>query len=411
VRAVQLGACAGLLLLLGGAAAAAAAAEPDHVRGLYLEAVRLMTEGRHEEATAAFEHLIDVEPQHAGAWLELALNHCTLGHPAEAERLFREIEVRFAPSAGILEVINSHRSQGCQPWRPKTVGSVTLSRGTDSNVNQGTSNPVFVTGSGPDRVESLLSADYLPRRDSYLQTAFEATRELNQRGAIAFAQLRVRRNDVVSDQDTNALLVGADRPFGSGPWSGRGMGSVSMVSLGGKLYQRQFQLQARSALPLPLPEHYDLTLSAALGNIAYLTRKKFDSNTGEISALLNYRGASNQQQLAFGALVDRGEAGRLGGNRHGWYTGVQWQRQFGARLNGELGWTRQDWRGQTVYFPGLIDAVREQSTRQWRASLTTALTPTQGVQLEWRHVQNKENISLFQYNSQAVQLNWRWNGF
>lgn len=407
MRRLLLAACAAFLLLCSGAAAAA----PDRVRDLYLEAVRLMTEGRNEEASAAFEHLIDLEPQHAGAWLELALNHCTMGHPVEAERLFREIEVRFAPSAGILEVINSHRKRGCEPWRPKTVRSMTFTRGTDSNVNQGASNPVFVTGSGPNQIENLLAPGYLPRRDSYLQGALDVTRELNQRGAIAFAQLRVRHNDRVSDQDTNALLLGAERPLGIGGWNTRVLGSASLVSLGGTLYQRQLQLQARGAVPLPLPEHVELTVSAALGNIAYLTRQKFDSNTGEVSALLNYRGAANQQQAALGALVDRGEAGRLGGNRHGWYTSLQWQRQFNARLNAELGWTRQDWRGQTVYFPGLIDAVREQSTRQWRAALATPLSRSQSLQLEWRHVQNKENISLFQYNSQVVQLNWRWNGF
>lgn len=391
--------------------AAAAATTPDQVRDLYLEAVRLMTDGRNEEASAAFEHLIELEPQHAGAWLELALNHCTLGHPAEAERMFREIEVRFAPSAGILEVINSHRKQGCQLWEGKTYRSVTLTRGTDSNVNQGASNPVFVTGSGPDRFESLLSADFLPRRDSYLQGSFEVMRELSQQGAIAFAQLRLRRHDQFSEQDTKALLLGADRPFSVLGWQVRGMGSISVISLGGELYQRQLQLQARTAAPVKLPQNYELTLSAALGKIAYLTRTKFDSNTGELNALLNYRGQAAQIQVAMGALVDRGEAGRLGGNRHGWYTSVQSQRQFNPRLNGELGWTRQDWHGQTVYSPGLIDAVRMQSTRQWRAALTTPLSPTQSVQLEWRHVQNKENISLFQYNSQVVQLNWRWNGF
>jgi tetratricopeptide (TPR) repeat protein len=400
-----------LAALLLSCAGAAAASIPDKVRDLYLDAVRLMTEGRHEEASSAFAHLIELEPQHAGAWLELALNQCTLGRPAEAERLFREIEVRFAPSAGILEVINSRRRQGCQSWRPKTVNSVALTRGTDSNINQGASNPVFVIGSGPDRIERLLTDDYLPQRDSYTQGTLEATRELNQRGAIAFAQLRVRHNDRLSEQDTNAVLVGADRPFSIGRWSARAMGSVSLVSLGGELYQRQLQLQVRAPVPLALPENVELTVSAALGNIVYLTRQKFDNNTAELSALLNYRGARNQQQGALGLLADRGEAGRLGGNRHGWYTSVSWQRQFSDRLNGELGWTRQDWRGRRVYSPQVIDEIRSQSTRQWRASLTAPVGQKQSIQLEWRHVQNKENISLFQYNSQVVQLNWRWNGF
>lgn len=400
-----------LLLALLLCAGSAGASTPDAVNQLYLEAVRLMTEGRSAAATAAFEHLIEIEPQHAGAWLELALNHCTLGHPAEAERLFREIELRFAPSAGILEVINSHRQHGCQPWQPKSARSVTLARGTDSNVNQGASNPVFVTGSGAERIENLLSDSYLPRRDSYVQAAFDATRELEQRGTVGFAQLRARHHDRYSDQDTNALLVGADRPFSAAGWNARTMGSVSLVSLGGQLYQRQLQLQVRGAVPLTLPEHVELTLSAALGHTAYLTRQRFDANTGELSALLNYRGQASAAQGTFGLLVDRGEAGRLGGNRHGWYASAQLQRQLSARVNGEFGATLQDWRGQSIYSPGLIEAVRSQSTRQWRAALGATLSAQHSVQLEWRHVQNRENISLFQYNSQVVQLNWRWNGF
>ena len=396
-----------LLLLAGNARAAT----PDRLQTLYLEAVTLMTQGRHEAAAAALERLIAIEPQHAGAWLELAINHCTLGRPAEAERLFREIDVRFAPSAGILEVIDSHRRQGCQPRQPKVVRAMTLSRGLDTNVNQGASNPVFVTGSGADRIESLLSSSYLPRRDSYVQAAFETSRELDRRGTVGFAQLRARRHDRQREQDTNAVLLGADRPFELAGWRARAMGSVSFVSLGGQLYQRQLQLQARTALPLPLPPHIDLTVSAALGNIVYLTRQKFDTNTGELSALLNYRGAATSGQAAAGVLADRGEAGRLGGNRRGWYASLQAQHRLGARLDGELGYTRQDWRGQDIYAPDLIEAVRSQSTRQWRAALTAAISPHHSVQLEWRNVRNNENISLFQYASRVVQLNWRCNGF
>lgn len=395
-------------LLLAGSASAAT---PERLQALYLEAVTLMTQGRHEEASAALERLIAIEPQHAGAWLELAINHCTLGHPAEAERLFREIEVRFAPSAGILDVIDSHRRQGCQPRQPKVARAFTLSRGTDSNVNQGASNPVFVTGSGPDRIGNLLSDSYLPHRDNYSQAGFDTTRELDARGTVGFAQLRSRHHDRLSEQDTNAVLLGADRPFDVAGWGARAMGSVSFVTLGGELYQRQLQLQARTALPLPLPPRFALTLSAALGNIVYLTRQKFDTNTAEVSTLLNYRGAQGGGQAAAGVLADRGEAGRLGGNRRGWYASAQAQHRFGARLDGELGYTRQDWHGSSIYSPGLIEAVRRQSTRQWRAALTGAVTPQHSVQLEWRNVRNNENISLFQYDSRVVQLNWRWNGF
>ncbi|TFW35095.1 tetratricopeptide repeat protein [Massilia horti] len=398
--------------LLAACGAVAAAATPQDLETLYLKGLQLMNEGRQQEAAAAFEQLIAIAPQHAGAWMELAMHQCALGDAAEAERLFREIEMRFAPSAGILEVINASRRQGCKPWQAKQYASFALARGIDTNVNQGASNPVFAIGSGPDRIEGLLSDDFLPKRDSYVQAAFDYTRELNQQGMVGFVQMRVRRQDEISQQDTNSLLLGLDRPFQAGIWRSHGTLSASMVTLGGKLYQRQLQLQARTTPKLSvLPEHLDLTLSAALGKIEYVTRQGFDATNGELGAQLNYRTPQALGQAAAGLLADRGESARPGGNRHGWYASAQLQRALFDRATGELGWTRQDWQGESVYSPQLIDAIRHQSTRQWRATVNMPLAKHQLLQLEWRQVHNRENISLFQYNSQALQLSWRWNGF
>lgn len=396
------------LFALGPAASAAA---PEELERLYLEAVRLMEAGRHEDATAAFERLIELEPQHAGARLELAISHCTLGHPSEAEKMFRDIEVRFAPSAGILDVINAHRKTGCKPWQARSYRGATLSRGSDSNVNQGASNPVFVSGSGPERIESLLSDDFLPKRDGYTQAAFDYTRELNRHGAIGFAQLRSRRYDNLQSQDTNAVLLGVDRPLRGTGWPTSTSASGSLVSLGGKVYQRQLQLQARTMPAVSLIRPLDLTLSAALGRVEYVSRKAFNANSAELGAMLGYRGRHTLGQVAAGALFEQGHPNRPGGDRRGGYASAQLQRQFNGDYAGEVSLTRQDWHSAGVYSPGLIDVVRRQSTRQVRAAVTRALGPQHSLQLEWRHVRNHENISLFQYNSEVVQLNWRWSGF
>ncbi len=392
-------------------AGAAGAVTPEQQQDLYLNAMRMMAEGRHEEARDALEKLIAIEPQHAGAWLDLAISQCTIGNAAEAEKLFREIEVRFAPSVAILEVMNAHRRQGCKPWQARSFRSITLARGTDSNVNQGASNPVFVTGSGPDRIETLLAEDFLPQRDDYSQATFDYARELDQRGSVAMVQFRVRKHDSLSDQDTNALLVGLDKPVKVLGWNTRALATTSMITLGGQLYQRQLQLQGRIAPPVKLPAKTDLILAASVGKVDYVTRTNFDSITGEVSAMLSYRGDDTQGQLSTGRLVEHGDTGRLGGDRHGWFGSVQGQHSFSDRFQGELGWTQQDWRGQTSYSPGLIDAVRAQSTRQWRGAFAWQLGGGHRVQLEWRDVRNRENITLFQYNSQVVQLNWRWAGF
>ena len=221
----------------------------------------------------------------------------------------------------------------------------------------------------------------------------------------------MRHHDSLSEQDTNALLVGIDRPFKLGAVTVRGQATASLVSLNGVLYQRQAQLQGRVSPPLPLPSQYELVLSASLSRVEYLRRTNFDANTGEASALLNYNSERSRLQVALGALYDRGNDARPGGARQGWYNSVLWQRRVAPAVIGELGFTRQDWDGERAYSPGLIDLTRHQSTRQLRAAVTRELSRAHSVQLEYRYIDNQENISLFQYNSRVLQLSWRWAGW
>ena len=100
--------CTALLaMLLASPAWAQEAATPDPKRQqeLYQEALQSLAEGRKQDASEALARLIDKEPLHAGAWLDLALIQCSLGHGDEAERLFANIETRFSPSLDVLELI------------------------------------------------------------------------------------------------------------------------------------------------------------------------------------------------------------------------------------------------------------------------------------------------------------------
>lgn len=399
------------LLLLAAGSARAGDGATDEIEARYLRAVELMTQGRHEEAAKAFEELIKLEPLHAGAWLELAINHCTMGRTADAERLFREIEVRFMPSPGILEIIENHRRTGCKPWEARSYRNLSLSAGYDDNVNQGASNPILVIGSGEDQEEKPLTDEFLPKPDSFVQGTFGYSRELDRSGAVAFAHVRFRHHRDVSEQNTMGLLLGVDKGFRIGNWNGDATLSTSFLSLGGSLYQRQFQVQGRVIPPLRLPWQTEFILTGSFGRTQYVTRRNFDANTGELGAQLAYRGKANVVQLATGGLIEHGRADRLGGDRHGWYGSLQWQYQHNDRFGTEAGLTRQDWNSARVYAPELIDIARRQSTRQARLAMVYRLDARQSAVLEYRHVDNKENITLFQYDSHALQLYWRWNGF
>ena len=140
-----------LLLSPGLALAQPAPAEPtpSAEERLYQQALESLAEGRKSDASDQMTRLIGMVPQHAGAWLDLALIQCSLGQTNEAERLFATVETRFDPAREILELIAEARDTGCMAWTPSSSGALSLTRGVDDNVNQGASNSSFIV-EGPD---------------------------------------------------------------------------------------------------------------------------------------------------------------------------------------------------------------------------------------------------------------------
>ncbi len=409
---------AGLTLALAVAQAGSAMAQdPNQLNQTaqtdpYLDAMRAISEGRIDEAEDALKRMLEQEPQHAGAWLDLAMVQCELGHTREAERLFKIIEERYAPPPGILEVINSQRATGC---RGKVVVhdrlSVLLGRGYDTNVNQGASSPYFSLGTGEDTQVLNLLPQYLPQHDQYTLLSANYVRDLDARGDIAFVQFQARANDKLSAYNTASLLLGLDSPWRIGTWDTHTIGTLGALTLGGREYQRQVQLQERVTPPIPLPDHFQFSLLGGLSYVEYPTLTNFNAATDELDAQLLYQNRDTAAQATVGALFDHGDAERLGGDRHGWQAGIMLNTRLSEHLNSEFGWSWQSWDGTSSYSPGLIDQVRKQDTQTFRAGLIVPLRRDLSVELEWRRILNDENISLFEYHGQLLQLSLKWQNF
>jgi hypothetical protein len=403
--------CAGMLTWVFAVCPLAQGQSATAQQDLYLDAMKSISEGRQQDADDALNRMIEQEPQHAGAWLDLAIIQCELGHAAEAERLFTIIESRFSPPPGILEVIAGHRLNGCKGRQPHNKLSVLLGRGFDSNVNQGASSSLFSLGSGSSQIVEVLLPQYLPEHDQYTLLSTEYIRDLSPNGAIAYAQLQARENDTLTQYNTVSALLGVDHPWRIGDWGLRTTGSVGFLTLGDQLYQRQAQLQARIFPPLGLPEHFQLDVLTGLSYVQYTTLDNFNSATDELSAQLAYQGEKTQAQFNLGLLFDHGDAARLGGDRNGWLASALVHTRINEHVGVELGWTLQDWNSQSPYSPGLIDQTRRQDTRIARAGLIVPINPDESLHIEWRQVRNNENISLFQYNGQILQISMQWQNF
>jgi len=397
----------GLLLWL----CSPAYADPRVQQDLYLDAMRSITEGRQNDASEALNRMIEQEPQHAGAWLDLAIIQCELGHAAEAERLFQTIEKRFSPPPAIMEVIAHMRARGCAAWHPRHNLTLTLGRGMDSNANQGASNPNFSIGPAGSQVELQLLPEFLPRSDHYTVASAEYVRDLTTNGTLGFAQFRLAQNDTLSSFNTSTLAAGLEQPWRIGNWGVRGTGSFALLGLGGQLYQRQALLQARITPPLQLPQRTQFNVLTGVTHADYVTLSDFNSNTWELRGLLSYRTQSGLVEASVGYLNDRAASSRPGGDRNGWFTGLYGRTQLGGDVIGELGWIRQTWKGSSAYSPGLIDQIRYQDTQILRGALVIPVAPHHSLNVELRQVRNNENISIFEYTSRQLQVSWQWQGF
>jgi hypothetical protein len=377
---------------------------------LYLHALQSIAEGRRNDASRELKRLIENEPKHAGAWIDLAMTQCALGHADEAERIFATIETRFQPNAEILRLIAEAREEGCNHWQASSNWLVAAGRGVDQNVNQGARTATWVIDAPGGQIEHELTADFRPQRDQYTVLSGEYTREVSPNGSIGFAQFLTRHNDRLHQYDTDSAFAGLETPWRFGRWAMRTTASAGLVTLGGKLYQRQAQLQARVTVPLPLPQGLQLNVVASGAYNDFLTLTNFNSNVWELRSQLAMRRGASYANASIGYLQDHALAQRPGGDRQGWFGNLLWRRQIAGPLVGELAYTHQTWNSKSAYLPGLIEQVRTQSTGVLRASVAYALSKHQTLQLEGRLVRNRENISIFEYNNSQLQLSWQWQG-
>ncbi|WP_292040137.1 tetratricopeptide repeat protein [Massilia sp. UBA6681] len=400
--------CALSFLLLAGAPHALGQTQADPGEDLYLQALQSIAEGRRTDATLELRRAIEQSPRHAGAWLELALTHCALGNSDEAERLFAIIETRFNPSPALLELIAQTREQGCSRWDVISSAVLSTSRGFDQNVNQGARTTRYTIDAPGGQVEYELSGDFTPRSDQYTQLAGDYMREVTPNGVLGFVQYQVRRNDSLHQYNTSSLFTGLEAPYRWGRWRLRAIGTLGLVTLGGQLYQRQAQLQARIEPPLRLPAGTQFNVVVALTRNSFPALTNFDSTTEELRGHLSWRRGDHYASATLGYLNDHALAHRPGGDRKGGFTNLLLRHQLGHGLRTEFGYSRQTWNSSRAYSPGLIDEVRAQATQVLRASVSYALDKRHALVLEARAVRNRENISIFQYNNRQLQLSWQW---
>jgi hypothetical protein len=395
-----------LALLSGGQLAAA--------QDLYSEALEAVARNDSQAASALLEQLVQQQPDHAGAWLDMAMLYCSAGYTRQALTLFDAIEHRFAPPPGILELIRLQRASGCQPntqvdvAAPGDAWRAQLGRGFESNVNQGARDlNVSLPGAGGP-LELQLTPDSGAQGDGLIALDVDTRRPVGTAGAQAWAAWQSRRYDSLHRFDMHALTLGASQPWKSDLWRGQLEASASWMRLGDALYQQVAGVRVAASPWQRLPAGWQADVSGGWTRTQYPTARNFDAQRVDVRGTLAYAAPGWRGQLLVGMQRDAPLAERPGGKRHGWSAewGVGWP--VAGVAVAELGGTLQSWHDAQDYAPGLIDQARMQRTLSSRAALVWPA----GAQGEWvleaRQVRNNENIGLFAYDTLSLRLGYQW---
>jgi len=201
-----------VLILLAASAALPAAAQNPQARDYYQQGVQALTDRQFEQARQALARAVELDPDFAGAWVDLALATYAAGDIAQAEEFLTILEQRFTLPEPIAQAVAGLRGRiaagqaavaaASRGWAWRTT--VQAGGGHDSNANAGLAlNDLTLTLPGGG-VLLPVSPTLRPQTDRFAVASVSASGLRDQpQGQLELAgSVKARRNAQASDFDT-----------------------------------------------------------------------------------------------------------------------------------------------------------------------------------------------------------------
>jgi hypothetical protein len=388
-------------------------AEISKADEVYQQGLRHLATNDLAQAKLLMEKAVELNPNNAGAWLDLSLIHCQLGDVERANHIWDKIEARFSPPSSLKAVIHKGRSHGCEYRAKKREVELEVARGHSSNMNQGVKSLSLDLPSniGPVPVELLPQFGRTP--DSYTQ--LNGTLRLTSPGPGVQARLSFQQRENDHLKTLNIMNVGMDASIpqsidiGLLDW-GAGLGQST---LGGSLFQRSTRLRVGlrpHAQPLP---GWDLAFGLAASQVDYPNFENMTSSPRDLQVSFFREWAGARLELFGQRSTDYAKEARPGGDKSGSRLGInllQVLQSLGEHsVFAKLSWDAQSWRGTKAYSPGFIDEPRKQLLSTTSFVLSLPHGKTEIWSFEARQQRNSENIKLFEYEVKTLELSYKRN--
>lgn len=377
----------------------------------YLLGLAALDSGRPARATLAFERVLAVDPNHAGARLDMARAYYALG---DYQRARAEIEIvrRLNPPLAARLTIERYLAaidEHLHGPRLKVTGHLEGGVGYDSNVNAAPAlTSVFVPLVG---VNFTLAPTSVKQGSSFaalgggLQLSYPLGHQFS---LLATGALYQRANARHSDFAFRTVDLG----FGVQHLSDRDRLRASLggndYALGGSEYRRihSANLEWRHQLDA----HTQLGLFAQDARIRYL-QQALSSNDSDmllygVGALHELDAASHL--IAFGSVYrgdDRATDGRLDGDRrlYGLRVGAQRALRADTDVYASLTWQRSKYESRNLIF----DALRRDSEYDLRLGAAWRIGPAWSLRPELAYTRNDSNVAIDKYDRYVMSLTLR----
>jgi hypothetical protein len=391
--------------------------QPDYDYALGVMALEL---GQAGLAQSALERVVLMSPNHAGAWMDLAIASFQLGELDRAQQIVDHLELNFNPASSLRQQLGqvkrklSYRSL-VQGWR----GSVSFLYGYDTNINSGLSNSnLYLTlGTGaPVLVE--VADSQLPISDQALQArgnVFRFFQHDNGAETMVLGSLLLKQYLTTSDYNyaDGALLLNYRRPISDD--------KNTLINLGGNSRYIYFGGQ-----PLGYFLSASTGLSKKIGKCELGGRLEIERRTyvaaNYFDATIPWAGLSygcQDDQLVYGLGLrygyDRPDGLRPGGN-----TARQESNAFVRGLvNPKLAYSMMVYAAKYTDQLGFSEIINNNANRNitrfgQRLEMQYAL-PQMGAnwsaQLELENSKDASNLPLARIDGQQIWLGLRYQLF
>ncbi len=395
-----------LLALVWPVGAALAAPEPDAADSLYDSALKALREGNEEEALILLNEVLTREPKHAGAWLDLAIAYCDLGHRDRAESIFAYVESAFNPPPSLRQVIEHYRAGGCKRSEAPARIALRLYGGQVGNVNQGTSSPFVRFGLPGQTFDLQLSDRYLPRSDRAVGSELAIEYPIAGTKWQAFGGAQLRRYASEHDFDIGLLSGGLARRTESGGWRFDAQVQGTRLWLGGSAYQTSLGVWGSLWAP---GEKFRPGAELALTDYRYSQNPVYDSTIADLRAkVLVQPSEASSVQLSAGAQLDLAANDRPGRDRSGPVAQMLAVYSPAPRHRIEFAGEWRRLRDRQSYDPLLFEgAVRLQKQQYLLLAWQWNYRDADSVRIEWRRQGSTDSLPVFTYAGNSLMAYWQ----